>query len=156
MEQSTEFMTAAAENSPEGLAAVLIAIVAVLFVVVKFGLPTFKELHEKKLEIERYRIEVDEKAAAALDDRERERIKTTQQQIASQNESNRMIETLASNQAAQTRIMEVLATKIDDSKDRSSDMGNDVKDMKNTANHIAEQVGEIHAIVVRKSTGAIR
>ena len=45
-----------------------------------------RAIEEKQLENERYRIEVQETADTTLDARERERIKTTQQQVAAQNE----------------------------------------------------------------------
>ena len=141
----------------EPIAALLaFTVVAVLFVIVKWYIPHRAGIQEKKLEIERYRIEVQEKADAALDDRERERIKTTQQQIAAQHESTSAIETLSSNTAAQTRVIEVLAAQIGDSKEHSKEMGGRVERIDTTAGRIdtttstmAKQLDEVHAIVVR-------
>lgn len=140
---SDEFWTEAARNSPSGLVVILLAIVAILAVIVKWGLPLYKELRLKRLENERYRIEVDEKAATALDERERERIKTTQRQVAAQEESTRAIEALS---------VQVAATnaQLSDSKANSREMGNTVGTIANTVSHVSEQVEEIHAIVVRK------
>ncbi len=142
----------------EPIAALLaFTVVAVLFVVVKWGLPQRSKLREKQLEIERYRIEVQERADTALDDRERERIKTTQQQIAAQNEQTRVIEALSTGQQTQTRILEVLSTQVGDSKERSHEMGGRLEHTEATAqridqttSHMAKQIDEVHAIVVRR------
>ena len=87
--------------------------VAVLFVIVKWYIPHRAGIQEKKLEIERYRIEVQEKADAALDDRERERIKKTQRQVAAQEEGTRAIEAL--NVTVNTAVAQLA-----DSKEKSS------------------------------------
>lgn len=142
----------------EPIAALLaFTVVAVLFVVVKWGLPQRARLKEKQLDIERYRIEVQEKADAALDERERERIKTTQQQVAAQNEQTRVIEALSTGQQTQTRILEVLSTQVGDSKERSHEMGGrlehtdaTVTRTDSTVTHMAAQLDEVHAIVVRR------
>lgn len=128
----------------EPIAALLaFSVVAVLFVVVKWGLPQRSKLREKQLDIERYRIEVQEKADAALDDRERERIKTTQRQIAAQEESTRAIESLGIQTAA-------LNVQLEDSKSRSREMVPKVDRIESATNHIAKQIDEVHAIVVRR------
>lgn len=142
----------------EPLAALLaFTVAAVCFVVVKWGMPQRRAIEEKKLEIERYRIEVQETADKALDSRERERIKTTQQQVAAQNEQTRVIETLSNGQQAQTRILEVLSTQVGDSKERSHEMGGRLEHTEATAqridqttSHMAKQIDEVHAIVVRR------
>lgn len=149
-------------------ALVAFVVVSVLFVVVKWGLPQRSKLkekkleneraiEEKKLEIERYRIEVQEAADKALDSRERERIRTTQQQVAAQNEQTRVIETLSTGQQAQTRILEVLSTQVGDSKERSHEMGGRLERTEvaaeridTTTSHMAKQLDEVHAIVVRR------
>lgn len=149
-EAFAEGFSAAAVAEP--LTALLaFTVVAVLFVVVKWGLPQRSKLREKQLEIERYRIEVQERADAALDDRERERIKTTQQQIAAQNEQTRAIEALSAGQQVQTRILEVLSTQVGDSKERSHEMGGRMEHTDVTVTHMAEQLDEVHAIVVRRN-----
>lgn len=153
----------------EPIAALLaFVVVVVCFVVVKWGMPQRRSLkekkleneraiEEKKLEIERYRIEVQEAADKALDSRERERIKTTQQQVAAQNEQTRVIETLSNGQQAQTRILEVLSTQVGDSKERSHEMGGRLERTEvaaeridTTTSHMAKQLDEVHAIVVRR------
>lgn len=153
----------------EPIAALLaFVVVVVCFVVVKWGMPQRRALkekkleneraiEEKKLEIERYRIEVQEAADKALDSRERERIKTTQQQVAAQNEQTRVIETLSNGQRAQTRILEVLSTQVGDSKERSHEMGGRLERTEvaaeridTTTSHMAKQLDEVHAIVVRR------
>lgn len=153
----------------EPLAALLaFTVAAICFVVVKWGMPQRRALkekqleneraiEEKKLEIERYRIEVQETADKTLDSRERERIKTTQQQVAAQNEQTRVIETLSNGQQAQTRILEVLSTQVGDSKERSHEIGGRLEHTEATAqridqttSHMAKQIDEVHAIVVRR------
>ena len=153
----------------EPIAALLaFVVVVVCFVVVKWGmtkrralkekkLENERAIEEKKLEIERYRIEVQEAADKALDSRERERIKTTQQQVAAQNEQTRVIETLSNGQQAQTRILEVLSTQVGDSKERSHEMGGRLERTEvaaeridTTTSHMAKQLDEVHAIVVRR------
>lgn len=135
----------------EPIAALLaFTVVAVLFVIVKWYIPHRAGIQEKKLEIERYRIEVQEKADAALDDRERERIKTTQRQIAVQEEGTRAIEAL--NVTVNTAVVQLA-----DSKEKSREMGGRVERTEATAQRIdtttstmAKQLDEVHAIVVRR------
>ena len=135
----------------EPIAALLaFTVVAVLFVIVKWYIPHRAGIQEKKLEIERYRIEVQEKADAALDDRERERIKTTQRQIAAQEEGTRAIEAL--NVTVNTAVVQLA-----DSKEKSLEMGGRVERTEATAQRIdtttstmAKQLDEVHAIVVRR------
>lgn len=135
----------------EPIAALLaFTVVAVLFVIVKWYIPHRAGIQEKKLEIERYRIEVQEKADAALDDRERERIKTTQRQIAAQEEGTRAIEAL--NVTVNTAVVQLA-----DSREKSREMGGRVERTEATAQRIdtttstmAKQLDEVHAIVVRR------
>lgn len=141
----------------EPIAALLaFTVVAVLFVIVKWYIPHRAGIQEKKLEIERYRIEVQEKADAALDDRERERIKTTQRQIAVQEEGTRAIEAL--NVTVNTAVVQLA-----DSKEKSREMGGRVERTEaaaqrteataqridTTTSAMAKQLDEVHAIVVR-------
>lgn len=133
----------------EPIAALLaFTVVAVLFVIVKWYIPHRAGIQEKKLEIERYRIEVQEKADAAIDDRERERIKTTQRQIAAQEEGTRAIEAL--NVTVNTAVVQLA-----DSKEKIREMGGRVERTEATAQRIdtttstmAKQLDEVHAIVV--------
>lgn len=135
----------------EPIAALLaFTVVAVLFVIVKWYIPHRAGIQEKKLEIERYRIEVQEKADAALDDRERERIKTTQSQVAAQEEGTRAIEAL--NVTVNTAVVQLA-----DSKEKSREMGGRVERTEATAQRIdtttstmAKQLDEVHTIVVRR------
>ena len=135
----------------EPIAALLaFTVVAVLFVIVKWYIPHRANIQEKKLDIERYRIEVQEKADAALDDRERERIKNTQRQIAAQEEGTRAIEAL--NVTVNTAVVQ-----LSDSKEKSREMGGRVERTEATAQRIdtttstmAKQLDEVHAIVVRR------
>lgn len=135
----------------EPIAALLaFTVVAVLFVIVKWYIPHRAGIQEKKLEIERYRIEVQEKADAALDDRERERIKTTQRQIAAQEEGTRAIEAL--NVTVNTAVVQLA-----DSKEKSREMGGRVERTEATTQRIdtttstmAKQLDEVHTIVVRR------
>ncbi len=135
----------------EPIAALLaFTVVAVLFVIVKWYIPHRAGIQEKKLEIERYRIEVQEKADVALDDRERERIKTTQRQIAAQEEGTRAIEAL--NVTVNTAVVQLA-----DSKEKSREMGGRVERTEATTQRIdtttstmAKQLDEVHAIVVRR------
>ena len=55
---SDEVLGKAIDSAPEGWGLVAVAIVVVAAIFVKWGLPVVKELHEKRLEVERYRIEV--------------------------------------------------------------------------------------------------
>lgn len=150
MQPSDEFWTEAVRNSPSGLVVILLAVVAVLFVSVRWGLPLVKELRIKRLEIDRYRIEVDERSAQQLDDRERERIRITQQQVEQQRESNETTRALAANVAASTAHTDVLVAELKGARDRSREMGGEVKDMHATVNAMSDRVIEIHEIVVRK------
>lgn len=118
-----------------------VLVVAVLVVVVKWGLPLKAKLREKELEIERYRIETQEKADTALDQRERERIKTTQRQVAAQEESNRIVDALRVQIATNN-------ARLEDSKERSSEMGGKVERIDTTTSAMAKQLNEVHAIVV--------
>lgn len=135
----------------EPIAALLaFTVVAVLFVIVKWYIPHRSGIQEKKLEIERYRIEVQEKADAALDDRERERIKTTQRQIAAQEEGTRAIDAL--NVTVNTAVVQLA-----DSKEQSREMGGrverteaTVQRIDATTSHMAKQIDEVHAIVARR------
>lgn len=137
-----EGVNAAAVAEP--IAALLaFTVVAVLFVIVKWYIPHRSKIQEKRLDNERYRIEVQEKADSALDQRERERIKVTQSQIAAQEESTRAIEALS---------VQVAATnaQLSDSKVASREMGGKVTHIEATAERMAQQVDEVHAIVVRR------
>lgn len=125
-------------------------VVAVLFVMVKWGFPQRAKLKEKQLDIERYRIEVQEKADAALDERERERIKATQAGTEQQRQNNE-------NTKALVTVVTALEARLNESASRSHEMGGTVTHIDGTANRIdsttmsmAKQLDEVHAIVVRR------
>lgn len=147
MQPSDEFWTEAVRNSPSGLVVILLAVVAVLFVAVRWGLPLVKELRIKRLEIDRYRIEVDERSAQQLDDRERERIRITQQQVEQQRESNESLRALAANVAASTAHTDVLVAELKGARDRSREMGGEVKEMHAIVGTVADLSRETHAMV---------
>lgn len=145
----TEGFEAAAVAEP--IAALLaFTVVAVLFVIVKWYIPHRAGIQEKKLEIERYRIEVQERADSALDERERERIKATQAGTEQQRQNNE-------NTKALVTVVTALEARLNESASRSHEMGGTVSridgttaHIDSTANHIAKQMDEVHAIVVRK------
>lgn len=130
-------------GAPSGLVLGALAVIALAVVVARWGLPVYERIRTRQLDIEQRRVESDEAAAKALDERERERIRTTQRQIAAQEESTRALEALSTQTAA-------LNAQIEESKDRSRDMGRRVDDAAEAIGHVASQVDEIHAIVVRK------
>lgn len=146
MEPGSEFWAKVGEgvaNSPSGLVLGALAVIALAVVVARWGLPVYERLRSRKLDNDRYRIEVDERAAKALDERERERIRVTQRQVAAQEESTRAVEALSTQTAA-------LNAQIEESKSRSRDMGRMVSEAGEAIGHVATQVDEIHAIVVRR------
>lgn len=126
-------------------------VVAVLVVVVKWGLPQRAKLREKQLDIERYRIEVQERADAALDERERERIKATQAGTEQQRQNNE-------NTKALVTVVTALEARLNESASRSHEMGGTVNhidsttaNIDSTTKHMAKQIDEVHAAVVRRS-----
>ena len=145
MQPSDEVLGKVVENSPEGWALLAFAIVAVLFVIVKWGLPVIKELREKRLDVERYRIEVDERAATALDDRERERIKNTQALVEQQRQTNE-------NTKALTTVMTALQARMEESASRSHEMGGKVDRIDSTTKHTDTLVEDIHKHIFREGT----
>lgn len=127
-------------------------VIAVLFVVVKWGLPYRAQMHKDELNVRMREIELQEKAEAAQDDRERERIKAMQSGTEQQRQSNE-------NTKALVTVVTALQARLDESASRSHEMGTKVNridskaaaiDGRTTA--IAKQVEEVHAIVVRKES----
>ena len=146
MEPGSEFWAKVGEgvaNSPSGLVLGALAVIALAVVVAKWGLPVYERLRSRRLDIEQARAESEDRAARALDERERERIRVTQRQVAAQEESTRALEALSTQTAA-------LNAQIEESKSRSRDMGRMVSEAGETIGHVATQVDEIHAIVVRR------
>ena len=140
MQPSDEVLSRAVENAPEGWGLIAFAIVASLFVFVRWGLPALKELREKRLEIERYRIEVDERANAALDDRERERISNTQALVEQQRQTNE-------NTKALTTVMVALQGRLEESASRSHEMGDKVEATYVTTRHTDEVATDTYRMV---------
>ena len=129
-EYLAEGFNAAAVAEP--IAALLaFTVVAILVVVVKWGLPQRSKLKEKQLEIERYRIEVDERAANALDDRERERIRNTAAMVEQQRQNNENTKALIS-------VVTAYNSRIEESASRSHEMGGEVSQIKRTSDHMRE------------------
>lgn len=141
MQPSDEVLGKVVENSPEGWALLAFAVVAVLFVLVKWGLPAIKELRSDRLEVERYRIEVEERAAQALDDRERERIRNTQALVEQQRQTNE-------NTKALTTVMTALQARMEESASRSHEMGGKVDRIDSTTQHVDTLVEDIHRHII--------
>lgn len=149
-------MEAAARAHPL-LWLVAIAVIAIVALSLKWGLPQFARLRQQRYDIERYRIEVQEKADAALDDRERERIRATQAMTEQQRQNNE-------NTKALTTIMSALQARLEESAARSHEMGGDVRQVKETTDHVrdtadqiretaestAKKVDDIHRAIVRR------
>ena len=127
-------------------------VIAVLFVVVKWGLPYRAQMKKDELQVRLKEIEVREKADAALDDRERERIRATQAGTEQQRQNNE-------NTKALVTVVTALEARLDESASRSHEMGTKVSRIEGKTNAIedkttaiAKQVEEVHAIVVRKES----
>lgn len=120
-------------------------VVAVLFVFVKWGLPYRAQMKKDELSIRLKEIEVQEKADAALDARERDRIKEIQASTEQQRQSNE-------NTKALVAVVTALQARLDESASRSHEMGGKVDRIDDKTTAIAKQVNEVHAIVVRKES----
>lgn len=129
LEPSSEFWAGVGQSMAGANGDALVAavgIVGALLVFVKWGLPAIKELREKRLEIDRFRIEVDERAAHALDDRERERIRNMAALVEQQRQNNENTKALAT-------IMTALHSRLEESASRSHEMGDAVRHIRDTA-----------------------
>ena len=134
---SDEVVGKAIEFAPEGWGLVALSIVVVVAIIIKWGVPVYKELREKRLDVERYRIEVDERAARALDDRERERIRNTAALVEQQRQNNE-------NTKALTTVMTALQARMEESASRSHEMGSAVTRIDSTTQHTDTLVEDIH------------
>lgn len=134
---SDEVIGKAIDTAPEGWGLVAVAIVVVAAIFVRWGLPVVKELREKRIEVERYRIEVDERAATALDERERDRIRNTSALVEQQRQNNE-------NTKALTSIMTGLQARMEESASRSHEMGGKVDRIDSTTQHTDSLVEDIH------------
>lgn len=134
---SDEVIGKAIDAAPEGWGLVAVAIVVVAAIFVRWGLPVVKELREKRIEVERYRIEVDERAATALDERERDRIRNTAALVEQQRQNNE-------NTKALTSIMTGLQARMEESASRSHEMGSAVTRIDSTTQHTDSLVEDIH------------
>ena len=128
------------------LAIAAVSLVVILGLALKWGLPQFAKLRQQRYDIERYRIEVDDRAAQALDDRERERIRTTQALADQQKQTNE-------NTKALTTIMSALQARLEESATRSHEMGEKVGHIESATTRISRQVDEIHEATVRRKAG---
>lgn len=127
------------------IALLAFTVVAVLFVFVKWGLPYRVQMKKDELSVRLKEIEVQEKADAALDARERERIKEIQAGTEQQRQSNE-------NTKALVTVVTALQARLDESASRSHEMGGKVDRIDDKTTAIAKQVNEVHAIVVRKES----
>ena len=134
---SDEVVGKAIEFAPEGWGLIALSIVVVVAIILRWGVPVYKELREKRLEVERYRIEVDERAAQALDDRERDRIRNTAALVEQQRQNNE-------NTKALTSIMTGLQARMEESASRSHEMGGKVDRIDSTTQHTDTLVEDIH------------
>ena len=134
---SDEVVGKAIEFAPEGWGLVALSIVVVVGIIIKWGVPVYKELREKRIEVERYRIEVDERAAQALDDRERERIRNTAAMVEQQRQNNE-------NTKALTTVMTAMQARMEESASRSHEMGSTVTRIDSTTRHTDTLVEDIH------------
>lgn len=134
---SDEVVGKAIEFAPEGWGLIALSIVVVVGIIIKWGVPVYKELREKRIEVERYRIEVDERAAQALDDRERERIRNTAAMVEQQRQNNE-------NTKALTTVMTAMQARMEESASRSHEMGSTVTRIDSTTRHTDTLVEDIH------------
>ena len=134
---SDEVVGKAIEFAPEGWGLIALSIVVVVAIILRWGVPVYKELREKRLEVERYRIEVDERTAQALDDRERDRIRNTAALVEQQRQNNE-------NTKALTSIMTGLQARMEESASRSHEMGSAVTRIDSTTQHTDSLVEDIH------------
>lgn len=134
---SDEVIGKAIEFAPEGWGLIALSIVVVVAIIIKWGVPVYKELREKRLDVERYRIEVDERAATALDERERDRIRNTAALVEQQRQNNE-------NTKALTSIMTGLQARMEESASRSHEMGGKVDTIWSTTQHTDSLVEDIH------------
>ena len=132
----------------------IFAIIAILFVIVKWGLPHRTSIQEKKLELDKYKLQIEEKANDALDARERDRIEVNQQLIDAQRDNTKALEGMTAQFAASTAQTASLNAQLKDSKKHSNEMYTLTKDTADTTAHIysttrtiEQKVDEIHEIV---------
>lgn len=112
-----------------------IGLIAILAWIAVKAMPFMREIQMKKLELEASREARKANEAQQLHERERERSELTARMIESQNRSNEVMEGL-------TTQIAVMNTSLEESKHRSRDMGH-------TVSTAAEQIKEIHTVVVK-------
>ena len=150
MQPSDDFWAKAVENSPEGLAIALIAIVAILFVVVKWGLPWYKDMRANDRELEKYKIDQEnarDKRYLAVMERN---IAAQERQTAAQEHSNSVSEGLVTQTAT-------LIALLQDSKEHSAEMGSEVHethglsvDTHDIVEDMSGKLDEVHRIMTSK------
>jgi hypothetical protein len=120
---------------------VCVALVAVLFVVVRWGLPTYKELREKRLDIERMRAESDA-----------ERVRANQALADAQAQTNILVDGMRQSLDASTAHTDVLVAELRASRERSREMSEDVEHIVQTTDHTDGLVEDIHRHLFREGT----
>ena len=150
MEPTSEAWAEAVRNSPGGMAIAILGIIVLTVVIVRYALPLYKELRLEKLKIDRYRVEVDERAAQALDDRERERIRTTQSLADQQRQTNELVSGMKASLEASTAHTDVLVMELRASRDGSKEMGNTVSEIDQKVTDIDRLVTEMHQELIAR------
>lgn len=150
VQPSDDFWAKAVENSPEGLAIALIAIVAILFVVVKWGLPWYKDMRANDRELEKYKIDQENAREKRYLDVMERNIAAQERQTAAQEHSNSVSEGLVTQTAT-------LIALLQDSKEHSAEMGSAVHqtheltvDTHGLVEGMSTKLNEVHRIVTSK------
>lgn len=150
MQPSDDFWAKAVENSPEGLAIALIAIVAILFVIVKWGLPWYKDMRTSDRELEKYKIDKESAREAQYIAAMERSVAAQERQTAAQEHSNNVNENLVTQTAT-------LIALLQDSKEHSAAMGDTVRDTHEVAvdthgivEDMSGKLDEVHRIMTSR------
>lgn len=134
---SDEVVSKAIENSPEGLAVVVIAIIAIVFVVARYIVPSWERTRMRKLDIEQQKATTDA-----------ERVKANAMLAESNRQTNTLIEGMRRSLDASTAHTDVLVAELRSSRDRSKEMGGAVDLIKQTTSHTDTLVEDIHRHII--------
>ena len=126
-------------NSPGWLLVAAALIFAIVFVVVKYIIPSQERIKMRKLEIE-------EKQAA----NDADRIKANAQLADQQRQTNILIDGMRQTLEASTAHTDVLVAELQGSRDRSKEMGEEVRHVRTTTDHTNDLVEQIHSVMVRR------
>ena len=133
-------------GSPGWMVVSAILIIGVLFIVAKYIMPSRERVKMRRLDI-------DEKQAQ----NDSERIKANAMLAEQQRQTNVLIEGMSKSLDASTAHTDVLVAELHESRSRSHEMGGKVDRIDKTASHIdettshtAEQVDEMHRILMRR------